>query len=345
MVEPPSVTATEILQKQHMKLATLYSEHADGRLVVVSRDLSLMTDASGIAPNLRTAIEEWERTEPALQALYVELNEGRCKKAQPFEPRQCNAPLPRAPQWCDGSAFLNHGQLMEKAFNTLPQPDAQTVPLMYQGASDDFLGPYADVPLPSEDDGIDFEGEFGVILGAVPMGVTPDQGLSAVRLLVQINDWSLRSLGPREMRTGFGFLQAKPSTSFAPIALTPDELGPHWSDGRVHLRLHVEWNDERFGEPHGREMSFSFGDLVAHAARTRRLSAGTVIGSGTVSNVDRAAGSACIAEKRVLEILDQGKPTTSFMRFGDRVRMQARLEDGSDAPFGTIEQCVVRPQV
>lgn len=326
-----------------MKLATLYAEHPDGRLVVVSRDLSLMADASGIAPNMRAAVEAWEKTAPSLQALYVELNEGRCRKALPFEPTQCSAPLPRAPQWCDGSAFLNHGRLMEKAFNTPAQPDADTVPLMYQGASDDFLGPYADVPLPSEDDGIDFEGEFGVIVGPVPMSATPDQGLAAVRLLVQINDWSLRTLGPREMRTGFGFVQAKPSTSFAPIALTPDELGPCWSNGRVHLRLHVDWNGERFGEPHGQEMNFSFGDLISHAARTRRLSAGTVIGSGTVSNVDRATGSACIAERRVLEILDEGKPTTSFMRFGDRIRMQARLEDGSDAPFGTIEQRVVRP--
>ncbi|WEE79787.1 fumarylacetoacetate hydrolase family protein [Comamonas testosteroni] len=324
-----------------MKLATLYSEHMDGRLIVVSRDLTVMTDATNIAPSLRAAMESWEKVEPSLHALYISLNEGLCDSAQPFDAKQCSAPLPQAPQWCDGSAFLNHGRLMEKAFNTQPQPNAETVPLMYQGASDDFLGPYADVPLPSQDDGIDFEGEFGVIVGPVPMSATPAQGLAAIRLLVQINDWSLRTLGPREMRTGFGFLQAKPSTSFAPIALTPDELGPYWSNGRVHLRLHVEWNGERFGEPHGQEMSFSFGDLISHAARTRRLSAGTVIGSGTVSNVNRSVGSACIAEKRVLEILDQGSPTTSFMRFGDRVRMQARPEGSSDAPFGTLEQRVV----
>lgn len=327
-----------------MKLSTLYSEHPDGRLVVVSRDLRHMADASGIAPSLRSAMETWEHAAPALQTLYLALNEGRCGDARPFDAKQCSAPLPRAPQWCDGSAFLNHGRLMEKAFNTEPQPDAETVPLMYQGASDDFLGPYADVPFPSEDDGIDFEGEFGVIVGPVSMGATPAKGLSAVRLLVQINDWSLRALGPREMRTGFGFLQAKPSTSFAPIALTPDELGPYWNEGRVHLRLHVQWNGERFGEPHGREMNFNFGDLIAHAARTRRLSAGTVIGSGTVSNANRAAGSACIAERRVLEILDQGRPTTSFMRFGDKVRMQAQPDDGSDAPFGTLEQRIVALQ-
>lgn len=324
-----------------MKLATLYSGHPDGRLVVVSRDLGTMADATAIAPSLCAAMQIWDEAGPALQALYADLNGGRLSEARPFDARQCSAPMPRAPQWCDGSAFLNHGRLMEKAFNIEPQPDAQTVPLMYQGASDDFLGPYADVPLPSEADGIDFEGEFGAIVGPVPMAATPAQALAAVRLLVQINDWSLRTLGPREMRTGFGFVQAKPSTGFAPIALTPDELGHAWRDGRVHLRLHVQWNRQRFGEPHGGEMDFGFGELIAHAARTRRLSPGTVIGSGTVSNADRSAGSACIAERRVLEILDHGKPSTDFMRFGDSVRMQARLDDGSDAPFGTLEQRVV----
>jgi len=325
-----------------MKLATLRTEHPDGRLVVVSRDLSRMADASAIAPHLRGAIEAWDTAAPALQALYAELNAGRHAGAQAFDSLLCAAPLPRAPQWCDGSAFLNHGRLMEKAFNIEPAPDAQSVPLMYQGASDDFLGPHADVPLPSEADGIDFEGEFGVIVGPVPMAVAPAEALAAVRLLVQINDWSLRTLGPREMRSGFGFLQAKPSSSFAPIALTPDELGPAWRDGRVHLRLQVQWNGAHFGAPHGGEMDFGFGELIAHAARTRRLSAGTVIGSGTVSNADRAAGSACIAERRVLEILDQGAPRTAFMRFGDSVQMQAQCEGSGEMPFGRIAQRVVQ---
>jgi fumarylacetoacetate (FAA) hydrolase len=324
-----------------MKLASLYSQHVDGRLVVVSRDLQTMADASAIAPHLSTAVAQWDAVAPALQQLYDALNAGECAQAQPFDTLQCSAPLPRAPQWCDGSAFLNHGRLMEKAFNTAPQPDALTVPLMYQGASDDFLGPHVDIALPSEADGIDFEGEFGVVVGAVPMGATPAQALSAVRLLVQINDWSLRALGPREMRSGFGFLQAKPSSSFAPIALTPDELGPAWRDGRVQMRLQVQWNGEHFGAPHGGEMNFGFGDLIAHAARTRRLSAGTVVGSGTVSNVDRAAGSACIAERRVLEILDHGEARTRFMRFGDSVRMQALFDDSGEAPFGSIAQRVV----
>ena len=230
---------------------------------------------------------------------------------------------------------------MERAFNTPPIPDFDTIPVMYQGASDDFLGPMDDVPLPSEADGIDFEGEFGVVCGPVPMAVSAEAALDCIRLVVQINDWSLRALGPHEMKTGFGFLQAKPSTAFAPVAVTPDELGDAWQGGRVRLPLHVQWNGERFGEPDGREMNFDFGQLIAHAARTRRLSAGTIVGSGTVSNASRAAGSACIAERRVIEKLDLGEIRTAFMRFGDRVCMRACLVDGSEGPFGSIDQRVV----
>jgi fumarylacetoacetate (FAA) hydrolase len=231
---------------------------------------------------------------------------------------------------------------MEQAFNTPPIPDFETVPLMYQGASDDFLGPHDDVPLPSEADGIDFEGEFGVVCGPVTMGVSAQAALDSVRLIVQINDWSLRAFGPREMKVGFGFLQAKPSTSFAPVAVTPDELGDAWRDGRVHMPLQVQWNGERFGEPHGGEMNFDFGQLIAHAARTRRLSAGSIVGSGTVSNVSRTAGSACIAERRVIEKIDQGEIRTSFMKFNDHVSMQALFDDGRAGPFGAIEQRVVQ---
>jgi fumarylacetoacetate (FAA) hydrolase len=276
-----------------------------------------------------------------LQALYDSLNQGLAGGSFPFDPSVCAAPLPRTWQWCDASAFLNHGRLMERAFNTEPIPDFETIPVMYQGASDDFLGPRDDVPLPDESLGIDFEGEFGVITGAVPMGSGAAEALRQVRLLVQVNDWSLRKLGPREMKTGFGFFQCKPSTSFAPVAITPDELGDAWHDGRVKLDLHVRWNGAWFGHPNGAEMNYGFGQLIAHAARTRRLSAGTVIGSGTVSNEDRAAGSACIAERRVIEIIDHGEPRTEFMRFGDRVWMEARDGDGN-APFGTIDQQVVR---
>lgn len=324
-----------------MKLATYRDGTPDGRLLVVSRDLRLAVEATAVARTLLAALERWDDVAPRLQALSDAVNGGRQVGAFAFDPARCMAPLPRTFQWCDASAFLNHGRLMERAFNTAPIPDFDTIPVMYQGASDDFLGPHDDVPLPDEAQGIDFEGEFGVIVDRVPMGATPAQALAAVRLVVQLNDWSLRALGPREMKSGFGFLQAKPSTSFAPVAVTPDELGDAWCNGRVHLDLEVEWNGQPFGHPNGREMNFGFGELVAHAARTRRLGAGTIVGSGTVSNADRAVGSACIAERRVIEIIDRGEPRTGFMRFGDRVRMRARGAAG-DAPFGVIEQRVVR---
>lgn len=324
-----------------MRLATLRDGSLDGRLVVVSRDLRRAVAATSIAPSLIDALQRWDAVKPPLAALCGALDAGDVPGAFTFDPTRCAAPLPRSPQWLDGSAFLNHGRLMEEAFNTPPIPGFDTVPVMYQGASDDFLGPCDDVPLPSEADGIDFEGEFGVVCGEVPMGASPVDALSRVRLVVQLNDWSLRALGPHEMKTGFGFLQAKPSTAFAPVAVTPDELGNAWRDGRVQMRLHVQWNGERFGEPHGGEMNFDFGRLVAHAARTRRLTAGTLVGSGTVSNVARAAGSACIAERRVIEKIDLGEIRTGFMRFGDRVRMQARFDDGRDGPFGAVDQRVV----
>ena len=323
-----------------MKFATLADSSLDGRLLLVSRDLQQACDASDLAPNLLHAVQHWTAVAPALQKRYDALNAGLAEEIVSLAPEQLLAPLPRSPQWCDGSAFLNHGHLMERAFNTPPIPEFDTVPVMYQGASDDFLGPRVDVPLPSEADGIDFEGEFGVVLDEVPLGTSAEHALERVRLLVQINDWSLRSLGPREMKSGFGFLQAKPSSSFAPVAITPDELGPYWQDGRVHLPLHVHWNQQWFGHPNGREMNFGFHELIAHAARTRRLSAGTILGSGTVSNRARDVGSSCIAERRVIELLEQGEIRTSFMRFGDQVRMEACWPDGAAGPFGLIEQRV-----
>lgn len=322
-----------------MKFATRRTASRDGELLIVSRDLSRAVSARDIAATLLDALERWDDVVLLLASRYEALNAGKAEGAFSFDPHSCAAPLPRSPQWCDASAFLNHGRLMERAFNTEPIPDFDTIPVMYQGASDDFLGPTDEVLLPDEAHGIDFEGEFGVVTGAVPMGVDAREALGHVRLIVQLNDWSLRALGPREMKTGFGFLQAKPSTSFAPVAVTPDELGQSWCDGRVNLRLHVEWNGEHFGHPNGREMNFDFGTLIAHAAKTRRLSPGTILGSGTVSNTDRAVGSACIAERRVIEILDHGSPSTSFMKFGDRVRMVART-DAADEPFGVIDQTV-----
>lgn len=324
-----------------MKFATLPDQSLDGRLLMVSSDQKLAADATAIAPNLLYAIQHWNDLEASLQSLYEALNKGELADTFAFDATACAAPLPRSPQWLDASAFLNHGKLMEQAFNTPAIPDFDSIPVMYQGASDDFQGSHVDMPMPSEADGIDFEGEFGVVLAAVPMGATEEQALSKVRLLVQINDWSLRALGPREMKSGFGFLQAKPSSSFAPIAVTPDELGDAWHHGRVNMPLHVSWNGERFGEPHGSEMNFSFAQLIQHAARSRKLTAGCIVGSGTVSNTSRAAGSACVSERRVIEKIDDGDIKTGFMKFGDTVRMQAKYDDGRDGPFGVIEQRVI----
>jgi fumarylacetoacetate (FAA) hydrolase len=324
-----------------MKLATYADGTRDGQLWVVSRDLKWAVPAGEICPTLIAALEDWERVAPPLCALSDALNAGSLAQALPFEPARCMAPLPRAPQWLDGSMFLNHGRLMDKAFGTPPIPDMETIPLVYQGASDDFRGPVGPVEFPSEDLWIDMEGEFGVIIGAVPMGASAEGAAAQVRLLVQINDWSLRKLGPREMRNGFGFLQAKPATAFAPVAITPDELGDLWSDGRVHLPLHVAINDCEVGRAEGGEMHFSFGALIAHCAATRRLSAGTVLGSGTVSNAGGGAGSSCISEIRVIEQLATGAPVTPFLSFGDRVQMTARLPDQS-APFGSCDHVVAR---
>jgi len=324
-----------------MKLATVKNNTRDGRLVVVSRDMPRALDASAVSPTLQHALENWSVVEPRLQALARQLEEGDFRQTIAFDPAQAMAPLPRAYQWCDGSAFLSHGALMQKAFNLDPIEGADHPPLMYQGAGDDFIGPRDDIELPSESQGIDFEGEFVVLVDDVPMGCPAEDALAHIKLILQINDVSLRALAPREMRTGFGFLQAKPSSSFAPLAITPDELGEAWHEGRVHLQLQVEWNGERFGQPHGGQMNFHFGELIAHAALTRRLRAGTLIGSGTVSNAERSAGSACIAERRAIEMIEQGGAQTGFMRFGDRVLMDVIGSDGRSL-FGAIDQRVVK---
>jgi fumarylacetoacetate (FAA) hydrolase len=327
-----------------MKFATLPNGTEDGALIVVARDLTRCAPAGDIAPSLLAALRDWARAEPLLQARAAAVEDGTAPGLMPFDPAAVLAPLPRAPQWLDGSAFLNHGRLMDQAFKMPPVPDFDTHPLVYQGASDDFLGAQAPLAQVDESLGIDCEGEFGVIVDEVPMGAAPDQALGCVRLIVQINDWSTRVPGPWEMKRGFGFLQAKPSTGFAPVAVTPDELGSHWQGGRVCLPLHVAVNGRRIGDPSGAEMVFHFGQIIAHAARTRRLTAGSILGSGTVSNADRAAGSACLAEVRVIEMIDQGAPATPFLRFGDRVTMEARLPgpDGGLPLFGRIDQRVVQ---
>jgi len=319
-----------------MKLATLARGGRDGSLIAVSTDCSRWLATGEIAATLQAALDDWAGCEPGLRALAARLESG---EGLPLAGEMLAAPLPRAWQWLDGSAFPSHGELMQLAFG-LP-PIETDLPLMYQGLSHQFLGPADDVPFPSEEDGIDFEGEFGVITDEVPMGVTAQDALGHIKLIVQINDWSLRAIAPIEMKTGFGWIQAKPACSVAPFAATPDELGPAWRDGRVCLDLAIDLNGARFGNANGAAMAFGFHDLVAHAARTRCLPAGTIIGSGTVSNPDfRVVGSSCISERRGIEMIDQGVPRTGFMRFGDRVRMEARLPDGSPL-FGTIDQRVI----
>lgn len=325
-----------------MKLATLKGRTQDGVLLVVSRDLRQAVGAEPIASTMIGALERWAEVEPKLRRLYEDLNAGRVAQASALDPSQLAAPLPRAPQWLDGSAFHSHGDLMQKVFGLDAIEGKLDVPLMYQGASDDFLGPCEDMPLPSEADGIDFEAELAIVVDRVPMTTIAAQALAHVKLLMLVNDASLRTLAPREMKTGFGFLQAKPSTSFAPVAVTPDELGPDWRDGRVHLPVRVEWNGRWFGHPHAGRMGFGFHDLIAHAARTRNLSAGTIIGSGTISNEEyRTVGSACIAERRGIEIEDHGKPSTPFMKFGDRMRIEMHDHQGASI-FGAIDQRVVQ---
>lgn len=324
-----------------MKLATRRNGTPDGELLLVSRDTTRCAPAGALAPNLQSALERWTMVEPELQALARQLEVGACPGEAAFEPSQALAPLPRAWQWLDGSAYSSHSDLMATVFGMAPQEDTNR-PLMYQGMSDRFWPPQGDVPMPSASDGIDFEGEFGVITDAVPMGVSPAQARQHIRLVVLINDWSLRRIAPVEMKTGFGWVQAKPASSIAPLAVTPDELDGAWQNNRVHLHLEVEWNGQRFGAAHGGAMAFGFDQLVAHAAYSRDLVAGTVIGSGTVSNTNfREVGSSCIAERRAIEMLDQGQAQTPYMAYGDTVRLVARHPDGRPGPFGAIDQRVV----
>jgi fumarylacetoacetate (FAA) hydrolase len=319
-----------------MKLATLAEGGRDGTLIVVSPDGEWFLRAGHEFPTLQLALDRWSSAEKKLQRIHADLLAGAGER---MAIASLAAPLPRAWQWLDGSAYRSHGELMERLFGTEPPPPH--VPLMYQGMSHQFLSGVEDVPLPSEDHGIDFEGEFGVITDDVPMGVSAKDAMKHIRLVVQINDWSLRALAGPEMKTGFGWVRAKPACSVAPFAVTPDELGTCWQDGRVHLNLKVHWNDTRFGDVHGAPMAHGFHELIAHAATTRSLCAGTIIGSGTVSNKEHAtAGSSCIAERRAIEMLELGAARTGFMRFGDRVRMEARSPDDAIV-FGSIDQRVV----
>ena len=324
-----------------MKLATLKDGSRDGQLAVVSRDLSRVHFATGIAGTMQRLLDDWNFLSPQLEDLYATLNDGKARDAFDFDPRRCMAPLPRAFQWVDGSAYLNHVELVRKARGAEMPASFFDDPLMYQGGSDDFLGPCDDAVFASTDWGIDFEAELAVVTGDVPMGTTPTAALEGVRLLMLVNDWSLRQLIPAELAKGFGFLQSKPATAFGPVAATPDELGDGWQGGRVHLALESRWNGRRVGlTDAGPEMSFHFGQLVAHLAKTRRLRAGSIVGSGTVSNKDWSRGYSCIAEKRAIETIEGGAPRTEFMRWGDSIRIEMKGADGQSL-FGAIEQKVV----
>ena len=324
-----------------MKLATLKDGSRDGQLAVVARDLSCAHHAAGIAGTMQRLLDDWNFLSPQLEDLYATLNDGKARHAFAFDPRQCMAPLPRAYQWVDGSAYLNHVERVRRARGAEMPASFHDDPLMYQGGSDDFLGATDDAVFASADWGIDFESELAVVTGDIAIGTSPDGALEGVRLLMLVNDWSLRELIPAELAKGFGFLQGKPATAFGPVAVTPDELGDAWQGGRVHLALESRWNGRRVGLTEaGPEMSFHFGRLIAHVAKTRRLRAGSIVGSGTVSNRDGSHGVSCIAELRAIETLQGGAPSTPFMQFGDTIRIEMLGRDGLSV-FGAIDQRVV----
>jgi fumarylacetoacetate (FAA) hydrolase len=320
-----------------MKLASLKDGSRDGLLCVVSRDLSRFLPVSDIVPTLQAALENWDEVKAPLQDAYARLAD--TDGAETLDPTQLHSPLPRAYQWADGSAYVNHVQLVRRARGAEMPDSFWTDPLMYQGGSDNFLGP-RDPIVASEEWGIDFEGEIAVITGDVEMGASLSDCEAAIRLVMLVNDVSLRNLVPGELAKGFGFFQSKPPTAFSPVAVTVDELGEHWREGRVHLPLTVRLNQEQVGSPEaGEDMVFNFPRLIQHAAKTRPLKAGTIIGSGTVSNKDPSRGIACLAERRMLEIIDSGSPVTPFMGGGDRVEIEM-IAEGDHNIFGTIDQTV-----
>jgi len=329
-----------------MKLATYQDGSRDGQLVVVSRDLSQAHYATRIANRLQQVLDDWNFLSPQLQDLYDALNAGRTRQAFPFDAARCMAPLPRAYQWVDGSAYLNHVELVRKARGAEVPASFYTDPLMYQGGSDDLQGAQSPIVVANEEMGVDFEAEVAVITGDIPQGCPADKALDGVRLVLLANDVSLRNLIPAELEKGFGFVQSKPATAFSPVAVTPDELGDAWTKGRVHLPLQCTWNGRKVGMCEaGADMTFHFGQLIAHLAKTRNVRAGSIIGSGTVSNpgiekkgrIDWPNGYSCIAEKRAMETIQDGKPATDYMRFGDTIRIEMKGRDGLSV-FGAIEQ-------
>jgi len=336
-----------------MKLATLKAGGRDGTLVVVSRDLQTCTEAPEVAPTLQQALDDWADMAPRLDEIYQALNAGSRADAKPFDPVQAAAPLPRAYQWADGSAYVNHVELVRRARGAELPDSFWTDPLMYQGGSDSFLGARDDVPLADDQTwGIDFEGEIAVITDDVPMGASPAQAAGHIKLIMLVNDVSLRGLIPGELAKGFGFFQSKPSSVFSPVAVTPDELGDAWDGQRLDLPLLSTLNGEPFGKPNAREdMTFDFPTIVAHAAKTRPLGAGAIVGSGTVSNkqdtdhgsaiADGGVGYSCIAEVRMIETINSGEAKTPFMKFGDTIRIEMLDADGASI-FGAIDQKIVK---
>lgn len=324
-----------------MKLASL-RHGRDGRLCVVSRDLSRMLPVDQLCPTMQMALDSWATMEPRLKAVSDALNKGDVSDAVAFDPDKLAAPLPRAYQWCDGSAYLNHVELVRKARGAQMPPEFLHDPLMYQGGSDDFIGPTEDILVADEAYGIDFEGEVSAITDDVPMGVSSADAAKHIKLLMLVNDVSLRNLIPGELAKGFGFFHGKPSTAFSPVAVTPDELGDAWKDSKVCRPLVSHLNGKKFGEPDaGADMQFSLADLIAHAAKTRRLRAGAIVGSGTVSNKDASKGFSCLAEIRMIETINDGKPKTPFMKFGDRIRIEM-FDAAGKSIFGAIDQKVVK---
>ena len=331
-----------------MKLATLKAGGRDGTLVVVSRDLVTCQAVPDIARTLQAALDDWDRAAPRLREVYEQLNAGTAPEADSFIEAECASPLPRAFQWADGSAYINHVELVRKARGAEVPPSFYVDPLMYQGGSDRFVGPWDPIAVLSEDWGVDLEAEVAVVTGDVEMGASLDQAAAAIRLVMLVNDVSLRNLIPKELEKGFGFFQSKPASAFSPVAVTPDELGAAWADSKLHLPLLVTLNGEPFGRPDaGEDMTFSFAQLVAHAAKTRELAAGSIIGSGTVSNkqgslhgssiANGGVGYCCLAELRMYETIEQGAPQTPFLRFGDTVRIEM-LDAAGASIFGAIDQ-------
>lgn len=327
-----------------MKLATLDNGTRDGALLIVSRDNLRCVDATDIAPTLQAALDDWDKCAPRLRKRSEMLNEGSASNAGALDIGKLHSPLPRAYEWIDGSAYINHIVLVRKARNAEPPATLETDPLVYQGGSGVFLRPTEDITFPTTEWGIDFEAEIVVCMGDTPRGTTRDEAGDHVRLIMLANDITLRNLIPPELAKNFGFFVSKPSTAFSPFAITPDELGDHWREGRVHLPLHSIYNGEVFGEPQaGPEMHFSFFDLIQHVTQTRALTAGTLIGSGTISNADRSVGSSCLAEQRMLEKIDEGAFKTPFMDYGDTIQIQMKDPEGNDL-FGTISQKVAKSE-